>query len=572
MKQTRVRTLKLVSLLLVAVVVLLAACEQGATVEPAVDATSYQGALDTSYEGALDAAGQFALGTLALNDTAQAVTEEQAATLLPLWRVLQSGELQGNAERDAVLAQIETTMSREQVLAIAAMRLTQADVQAWAQDAQSAGTSVLDGSMVPASMPEEQIAKARDQIADVPGQDRAAQRAQFTGSAAAGPGGGGAQGLLSAVVDLLAVAAVAHSDAEVLPSSEPLASEPSVVDVASPEAVAAEPSPEAVVVGTATGTATGNDVQVQPVPPAQVETSANAVVYIVRAGNTLAAIAQAYGVTAVAIVEANDILDPNTIHVGQELTIPDPTLVPSMVKVQVAVGGSTGDSTAATAPALEWLADDNPGPPLTIEVSANVATQDPLVERSQTYLVTGIVRNDGDQTYAVSDILVTFYDTDGFRGTFTPAIRDGVLVGGEWHWHGETEAEFAALLLAPGEEWPFRVEITAQDMASFLIHPDAAPTGRESAPVALSDVTLVDEGTGYLRVGGTATNGNPFAVQNVTVSGVLLDAGGQIVGVGSVYVLQEDIAPGESTRFDLRVEKEPYVSYQLYAQAERDWD
>ena len=145
-------------------------------------------------------------------------------------------------------------------------------------------------------------------------------------------------------------------------------------------------------------------------------------------------------------------------------------------------------------------------------------------------------------------------------------------MGGEWHWHGETEAEFAALLLAPGEEWPFSVAITAQDMASFLIHPDAAPTGRESAPIVLSDVTLVDEGTGYLRVSGTATNGNPFAVQNVTVSGALRAASGQIVSVGSVYVLQEDIAPGGSTQFSLRVEQEPYASYQLYAQAERDWD
>ena len=27
-----------------------------------------------------------------------------------------------------------------------------------------------------------------------------------------------------------------------------------------------------------------------------------------------------------------------------------------------------------------------------------------------------------------------------------------------------------------------------------------------------------------------------------------------------------------SVRFDLRLEKEPYTSYRLYAQAERDWD
>ena len=97
-------------------------------------------------------------------------------------------------------------------------------------------------------------------------------------------------------------------------------------------------------------------------------------------------------------------------------------------------------------------------------------------------------------------------------------------------------------------------------------------TGRESAPVVLSNVQLVDQGTGYLRISGTATNGNAFEVKNVTVSGVLLDANGQMLSVGSVYVLQEDIAPGASVDFDVRVAKEAYASYELYAQAERDWD
>ena len=107
---------------------------------------------------------------------------------------------------------------------------------------------------------------------------------------------------------------------------------------------------------------------------------------------------------------------------------------------------------------------------------------------------------------------------------------------------------------------------------SFLIHPDAVATGRESAPVELSGVQVVDEGTDYLRISGTATNPNPFKVQNVTVSGVLLDASGQIVSLGSTYVLEEDIESGEEVPFELRVGMEPYASYELYAQAERDWN
>jgi LysM repeat protein len=295
-------------------------------------------------------------------------------------------------------------------------------------------------------------------------------------------------------------------------------------------------------------------------------------VYVVREGNTLSTIAQAYGVTVDAIVEANDIQDPNAIYTGQELTIPDPALMPETVAAVVSTESDTTVTVVATAPALEWIEDTNPGPPFTIEVSANTATQDPLVEASKTYQVTGVVRNDGDQTYAVSAINITFYDAEGFRGIFVPAIREGEIVGGEWLWHGEAEADFAALLLAPGEEWPFEIEIVAQDMASFLIHPDAEATDRESVPVALSDVRLVDEGTGYLRISGTATNTSAYDAKNVTVSGVLLDGNGQIVSVGSAYVLEEDITSGEAVTFDVRVAREAYASYQVYAQAERDWD
>jgi len=307
------------------------------------------------------------------------------------------------------------------------------------------------------------------------------------------------------------------------------------------------------------------------------------VVYVVQAGDSLAAIARLHGVSLATIMEANGIQDPNLIYVGQKLILPGATRI-STTSTSPSSGEKTESTDSKPSPgaqvstatsawisgALEWLRDTDPGPPFTVEVSANRVTQDPLVEKSQLYQVTGIVRNDGDQTYAVSTIHVIFFDAEGFRGSFY-RFPGKVWKGGEWIWHGRTEADFACLLLAPGEECPFSVEITAQDMASFLIHPDAVATRRESAPVELSGVRLTDEGTGYLRIRGTATNGNPFKVKNVTVSGVLLDSR-KIVSLGSTYVLQEDIEPGVSVRFDVRVEKEPYVSYQLYAQAERDWE
>ena len=50
-----------------------------------------------------------------------------------------------------------------------------------------------------------------------------------------------------------------------------------------------------------------------------------------------------------------------------------------------------------------------------------------------------------------------------------------------------------------------------------------------------------------------------------------MDGAGQMVGLGYTYVLREDIEPGTSVRFDLRVSDAPHTSYRLYAQAERDW-
>jgi hypothetical protein len=90
--------------------------------------------LDTSYEGALPASNQLALGTLQLEETENAVTPEQAKTLLPLWQAIQGGALQSNTEINAVLKQIEDQMTPEQLAAIAAMQLTAEDMGAWTQE------------------------------------------------------------------------------------------------------------------------------------------------------------------------------------------------------------------------------------------------------------------------------------------------------------------------------------------------------------------------------------------------------------------------------------------------------
>jgi hypothetical protein len=107
----------------------------GAALEGSLAADSYASTvLLTSYEGALPASSQLALGIFRLQDAENAVTPTQAKTLLPLWQAIQSGSLQGDAETNAVLKQIEAAMTAQQLAAIAAMQLTREDLGSWMRE------------------------------------------------------------------------------------------------------------------------------------------------------------------------------------------------------------------------------------------------------------------------------------------------------------------------------------------------------------------------------------------------------------------------------------------------------
>jgi hypothetical protein len=196
---------------------------------------------------------------------------------------------------------------------------------------------------------------------------------------------------------------------------------------------------------------------------------------------------------------------------------------------------------------MSRVEDTDPGPPLAILVSANRAGE------NSTYKVTGILRNDGTETYEAIGINATFFDDQGFH-------------------QGPLQAQVPFLLLRPGEESPFSVELAARRLQSFLLHPNGRPTGRESAAVELRNLNLSYSGTDSVRVTGTAVNVNAFKIKDIVAAVVLTDASGQIVSLGSAYVLQEDILPNGSVPFDVRVARVPFERYRVYAQAERDWE
>lgn len=157
----------------------------------AVVAPAAASRLDISYEGALPQRNQLLLGTLRLEDGANAVTAEQAAELLPLWQgvraTLNSGAA-SEAETNALLAQIEAVLTPEQISAVGEMKLTQAKLQEWAK---SQGLSVGTG---------ESAAMGGGSGQSLSPEARATRQAERGGT---GPTGGMAAALVEAVIKLV---------------------------------------------------------------------------------------------------------------------------------------------------------------------------------------------------------------------------------------------------------------------------------------------------------------------------------------------------------------------------------
>lgn len=129
---------KRITLLTLIALIALSACSS-APAAPAASTTAqdtYTSAnLDTSYEGALSARNQLALGMLQLDATANAITPEQAKSLLTLWQALRGTTQSGasaQAEVSALLGQIEGALTAQQLATIKDLKLTQTAFQQWA--------------------------------------------------------------------------------------------------------------------------------------------------------------------------------------------------------------------------------------------------------------------------------------------------------------------------------------------------------------------------------------------------------------------------------------------------------
>lgn len=91
-----------------------------------------------------------------------------------------------------------------------------------------------------------------------------------------------------------------------------------------PEATLVAMSPTATPLATVPPRATFTPAPATPAPTSTPTVTPTPIIYLVQSGDTLLAIAAQFGVTAEAIQEANGIVDPRRLQIGQELIIPRP--------------------------------------------------------------------------------------------------------------------------------------------------------------------------------------------------------------------------------------------------------
>ncbi len=135
------------------VAILLAACSTSPSVPTETSLAAQY--LPADYADAANLRSQLAYGTLKLADTPNAVTAEQAKALIPLWQAvvsLSGDSTTASEELIAVQDQITQVMTPEQLQAIAAMKLTNADLNTFcAQYGVTLPTPVPGVTKVPGS-------------------------------------------------------------------------------------------------------------------------------------------------------------------------------------------------------------------------------------------------------------------------------------------------------------------------------------------------------------------------------------------------------------------------------------
>ena len=162
-----------------------------------VDALEGTSELVETYEDALTIKNQLLLGTLRLEGTDHRITGEQAAALLPLWQAYAALTASGTAateEIESVQTQIVEAMGKEQIAAVADMRLTNEALQAF----------YVEVGLTEVKTPEPDVTPESTRMSDLSKEDRQATRTASGEEVGTGGGSGKGTALVDMVIELLA--------------------------------------------------------------------------------------------------------------------------------------------------------------------------------------------------------------------------------------------------------------------------------------------------------------------------------------------------------------------------------
>ncbi len=275
--------------------------------------------------------------------------------------------------------------------------------------------------------------------------------------------------------------------------------------------------------------ATATPAPLTPLPTATPTITPTPVIYVVQKGDNLLAIARRYGVTLQALQEANGILDPRRLQIGQELIIPV-------------------DEAALAEPPTP-----TPTPvPVAIEHVAFLETPAGGV------WCLGEVHNLHSEPVELVQVQVSLYDEQG-----SPlAYQSGFTFVDQ---------------IPPGESGPFGIlfDQGPSRFATYQIVPlSAVPAreeGRTSLRLSAHDLVGEDLGPAAYAVRGQVRNEDGASLEAVFVIVTVYDGEGKVLGVRKVAPERATLPPGGRSPFEAIFLglPEPVARYRVQAQGLR---
>jgi len=294
-------------------------------------------------------------------------------------------------------------------------------------------------------------------------------------------------------------------------------------------------TPVAVTTSTATPLATlpprptATPAPATPEPSATPTVTPTPIVYRVQSGDTLLAIAANFGIPSEAIQEANGIIDPRRLQIGQELVIPRPE------------------------PAAEEPPTPTPTPPLLAIRRLNFQTQ-----RVGGLWALGEIHNPGAEPVAELLVQVSLLDENGqLLASQTAFPQLDVAAPGQ-------AAAFAILFDNPPRQF-------AQYQAVVLAGAPASPNARYYLDLVASDVQGQATDASHYRVRGDLQNVGSGDVENLRLVVTAYDDQYHVVAVRRVDLPISVLRATAATPFDveLLITGSPVTTYSIQAQGLR---